>query len=130
MYRQVEAEASIPEERKFYCPNSRCSALIVLEGEALPDSPQVCPACSHKICAYCRVVWHKGFDCAEYQDSRAPTPPGDPPGETSLATSPRGCPWGYPPGMTPWAANPGGHPLARGLGGWPVAMPRPMGPVS
>ena len=64
---QVEAEASIPDECKFYCPNSCCSALMAFEGEALPDSPQFCPACSHKICTYCRVVWHKGFGCAEYQ---------------------------------------------------------------
>ena len=64
---QVEAEASIPEEARFYCPNPHCSAPIYLEGDPAPDSAQVCPACSSKICAYCRVVWHKGFGCAEYQ---------------------------------------------------------------
>ncbi|GAB4815539.1 hypothetical protein N2152v2_002585 [Parachlorella kessleri] len=67
MYKQVEAEASIPEVARLYCPNPHCSAPFHLEGEPAPNSPQICPACSHKIFPYCRVVWHKGFSCVEYQ---------------------------------------------------------------
>jgi len=64
---QVEAEASIPEKHRFYCPNPRCSAFFVLEGEPAPDSPEYCPGCQSKICTWCRTLWHKGFGCDEYQ---------------------------------------------------------------
>lgn len=64
---QVMAEASIPEQARFYCPNRRCSAPFPLDREPQPDTPSFCPACDSKICTHCRVVWHKGFRCAEYQ---------------------------------------------------------------
>ncbi|PSC76100.1 E3 ubiquitin-ligase ARI4 [Micractinium conductrix] len=65
--KQVMAEASIPEQARFYCPNRRCSAPFPLDREPQPDTPSFCPACDSKICTHCRVVWHKGFRCAEYQ---------------------------------------------------------------
>ena len=64
---QVQAEASIPDQLRFYCPNPRCSAPFVLEGEPGRDSPIFCPTCSTKLCAWCRTIWHKGFGCQEYQ---------------------------------------------------------------
>ncbi|KAI3429517.1 hypothetical protein D9Q98_005606 [Chlorella vulgaris] len=67
MYKQVEAEASIPDQLRCYCPNPRCSVPFLLEAEPAVDSPVYCPACSTKICAFCGIVWHKGCGCKEYQ---------------------------------------------------------------
>ncbi len=64
---QVEAEASIPDQLRCYCPNPRCSVPFLLEAEPAADSPVYCPACSTKICAFCSIVWHEGCGCKEYQ---------------------------------------------------------------
>lgn len=64
---QVEAEASIPDHHRFYCPSPHCSTPLHLESDPAPDSPISCPACSTKTCAWCRTVWHKGFSCQEYR---------------------------------------------------------------
>ncbi len=67
---QVEAEGSIPSDLRFYCPNPHCSAPIQLDkSKAQPNDPLNCAACSTKICIFCRVEWHKGFTCEEYQVS-------------------------------------------------------------
>lgn len=67
LFRQVEAEASIPSERRFYCPNPVCSAPLLLDAPAEPNDPLYCAACGSKVCAFCRTVWHKGASCDEYQ---------------------------------------------------------------
>ncbi|EFN60020.1 hypothetical protein CHLNCDRAFT_11046, partial [Chlorella variabilis] len=66
MYKQ--AEASIPDHHRFYCPSPHCSTPLHLESDPAPDSPISCPACSTKTCAWCRTVWHKGFSCQEYRE--------------------------------------------------------------
>lgn len=77
-------EAAIPESDKVYCPYPNCSALMTLSG--LDRSRQACSSshpfptaigCSechqcHKFfCIECRVPWHTGMSCQEYQ-RRAP----------------------------------------------------------
>ncbi|KAB8110560.1 hypothetical protein EE612_047869 [Oryza sativa] len=54
---------------KFYCPFSDCSALLVDDPgdgeEAITDAE--CPHCSRMFCAQCKVPWHGGSTCAEFQ---------------------------------------------------------------
>lgn len=51
---------------KFYCPFKDCSALMIDEKEkAIIDAE--CPHCSRMFCAQCRVPWHAGLSCGEFQ---------------------------------------------------------------
>ncbi|GJR83195.1 zinc finger, C6HC-type containing protein [Tanacetum coccineum] len=51
---------------KFYCLFKDCSALLVDDGgEAVTSSE--CPHCNRLFCAQCKVSWHSGMDCKEYQ---------------------------------------------------------------
>ncbi|XP_040383265.1 probable E3 ubiquitin-protein ligase ARI2, partial [Oryza brachyantha] len=54
---------------KFYCPFSDCSALLVDDpgdGEAEITDAE-CPHCRRMFCARCKVPWHDGATCAEFQ---------------------------------------------------------------
>jgi len=54
---------------KFYCPFNDCSALLVHErghGEAVITKAK-CPHCRRLFCAQCKVAWHDGIACAEFQ---------------------------------------------------------------
>ncbi|XP_034578941.1 uncharacterized protein [Setaria viridis] len=56
---------------KFYCPFNDCSALLVHErghgeGEAAITNAE-CPHCRRMFCAQCKVAWHDGITCAEFQ---------------------------------------------------------------
>lgn len=59
-------ESLIKGFEKFYCPFKDCSALLVDDGgEAVTSSE--CPHCNRLFCAQCKVSWHSGMDCKEYQ---------------------------------------------------------------
>nr|GEX41085.1 zinc finger, C6HC-type [Tanacetum cinerariifolium] len=59
-------ESLIKGSEKFYCPFKDCSALLVDDGgEAVTSSE--CPHCNRLFCARCKVSWHAGMDCEEYQ---------------------------------------------------------------
>lgn len=77
-------EAAIPESDKVYCPYPNCSALMTLSG--IDRSRQACSSshpfptaigcteckqCHKLFCIECRVPWHIGISCQEYQ-RRAP----------------------------------------------------------
>ncbi|CAN6224465.1 unnamed protein product [Urochloa humidicola] len=54
---------------KFYCPFNNCSALLVDErrhGEAAITNAE-CPHCRRMFCAQCKVPWHDGITCTEFQ---------------------------------------------------------------
>ncbi|CAD6224967.1 unnamed protein product [Miscanthus lutarioriparius] len=54
---------------KFYCPFKECSALLVHDpghGEALITNVE-CPHCCRMFCAQCKVPWHHGVTCTEFQ---------------------------------------------------------------
>jgi E3 ubiquitin-protein ligase RNF144 len=55
---------------KFYCPFKDCSVLLVdshdRRGEAVITKAE-CPHCSQLFCAQCKVGWHDGVVCAEFQ---------------------------------------------------------------
>jgi E3 ubiquitin-protein ligase RNF144 len=64
-------EAALPGELKFYCPFKDCSALLVDDtspGDAAAVLTNVeCPHCNRLFCARCKVPWHDGVQCAEFQ---------------------------------------------------------------
>ncbi|CAL5088332.1 unnamed protein product [Urochloa decumbens] len=56
-------------ELKFYCPFKECSALLVDDpgrGEAAITNVE-CPHCCRMFCAQCKVPWHDGVTCTEFQ---------------------------------------------------------------
>ncbi|KAJ7637178.1 hypothetical protein FB45DRAFT_789450 [Roridomyces roridus] len=63
---------SIPH---LYCPNPKCSA-VVQTPEDSEDPQAVCPSCQLLMCVPCRVAWHNGISCEQYQalppDERSP----------------------------------------------------------
>ncbi|KAI6679800.1 hypothetical protein NL676_033681 [Syzygium grande] len=59
-------EALILEAERFYCPFKDCSALLINDGDAVVRESE-CPNCRRLFCAQCRVPWHAGVECQEYQ---------------------------------------------------------------
>ncbi|KAI4355368.1 hypothetical protein L6164_004149 [Bauhinia variegata] len=55
--------------QKFYCPFNDCSALLVDDGGEVVTSSE-CPNCRRLFCAQCRVPWHAGVDCREFQNMK------------------------------------------------------------
>ncbi|XP_059635958.1 probable E3 ubiquitin-protein ligase ARI3 [Cornus florida] len=61
-------EAVILGSEKFYCPFKDCSALLIDDpenGEVIIQSE--CPYCHRLFCAQCKVAWHLGIECADFQ---------------------------------------------------------------
>lgn len=59
-------ESVILASQKFYCPFKDCSALLVDDGSEKVTRSE-CPSCFRLFCAQCRVGWHEGVACSEYQ---------------------------------------------------------------
>jgi E3 ubiquitin-protein ligase RNF144 len=59
------------EEIKLYCPFRDCSALLVDDDPAGPgpggQAKAECPHCKRAFCTKCKVAWHDGVDCSEFQ---------------------------------------------------------------
>ena len=59
-------EAVIGDGERFYCPFKDCSALMIDDGgEVVRESE--CPNCRRLFCAQCKVPWHDGIECEEFQ---------------------------------------------------------------
>jgi E3 ubiquitin-protein ligase RNF144 len=59
-------EALIDVSEKFYCPFADCSALLINDGtEAVGNTK--CPHCNRMFCAQCKVPWHDGIECSEFE---------------------------------------------------------------
>ncbi|MED6120056.1 hypothetical protein PIB30_017505 [Stylosanthes scabra] len=65
-------EAEIPESDKFYCPFKDCSALMIDDGDDGNGRKLrrkfECPHCDRMFCSQCRVAWHHGIRCKEFQN--------------------------------------------------------------
>ncbi|KAM3306771.1 E3 ubiquitin-protein ligase RSL1-like [Capsicum chacoense] len=61
-------ESMILVAEKFYCPFKDCSALLIDEcaGENMVIDQSECPECRKLFCAKCKVPWHSGFVCEEF----------------------------------------------------------------
>ncbi|KAL6010537.1 hypothetical protein ACLOJK_000971 [Asimina triloba] len=66
---RVLCESLILESMKFYCPFKDCSGLLVDErgkdGVVILESE--CPHCRRLFCAKCKVPWHSGISCDNFQ---------------------------------------------------------------
>ncbi|XP_057433529.1 E3 ubiquitin-protein ligase RSL1-like [Lotus japonicus] len=59
-------EALFAVSEKFYCPFKDCSTLLIDDGaEKVMESE--CPNCRRMFCAQCKVPWHDGVTCEEFQ---------------------------------------------------------------
>ncbi|KAF5743127.1 E3 ubiquitin-protein ligase [Tripterygium wilfordii] len=59
-------EAVILGSQKFYCPYKDCSALLIDDGDEIIRESE-CPNCRRMFCAQCKVMWHAGFECQDFQ---------------------------------------------------------------
>lgn len=65
-------------ERLCYCSNKACSeafdfkGIPGVEGEVHENQSRIsCPVCGTDTCVECRVEWHEGGTCAEYQEEQS-----------------------------------------------------------
>ncbi|XAR59593.1 hypothetical protein NMG60_11015481, partial [Bertholletia excelsa] len=62
-------ERAIVGFERCYCPNRRCSVLILNEcGQNAKKSE--CPNCKNLFCFACKIPWHAGFRCEESGEMR------------------------------------------------------------
>ncbi|KAF8388677.1 hypothetical protein HHK36_025357 [Tetracentron sinense] len=59
-------ESLILASHRFYCPFKDCSAILLDEGEEVVTVSE-CPYCRRLFCAQCKVSWHAGIGCDEFQ---------------------------------------------------------------
>ncbi|KAM3306773.1 E3 ubiquitin-protein ligase RSL1-like [Capsicum chacoense] len=61
-------ESMILVSERFYCPFKDCSALLIDEcaGENKVIDQSECLECRRLFCAKCKVPWHSGFVCEEF----------------------------------------------------------------
>lgn len=62
-------ESLILGSQKLYCPFKDCLALLVNDGVEKVTTCE-CPYCNRLFCAECKVTWHSGMCCAEFQATR------------------------------------------------------------
>ncbi|XP_021294620.1 LOW QUALITY PROTEIN: E3 ubiquitin-protein ligase RNF144B-like [Herrania umbratica] len=60
-------ESLILGSQKFYCPFQDCSAMFVDDGGHHVVESE-CPNCHRLFCAKCKVAWHAGISCSEFQN--------------------------------------------------------------
>ncbi|CAJ1950667.1 unnamed protein product [Sphenostylis stenocarpa] len=53
-------------ESQLYCPFKDCSAMLITDEEDVVSVSE-CPYCKRQFCARCKVPWHAGVDCIEFQ---------------------------------------------------------------
>ncbi|XP_006356128.1 probable E3 ubiquitin-protein ligase RNF217 isoform X1 [Solanum tuberosum] len=65
----VLCEALIMGSERFYCPFKDCSALLLIDenGKNSVVIQSECPECRRLFCAKCKVAWHSGIVCEEFQ---------------------------------------------------------------
>ncbi|KAE8665305.1 hypothetical protein F3Y22_tig00112634pilonHSYRG00043 [Hibiscus syriacus] len=60
-------ESAFLGSEKFYCPRKDCSALLINDGERIIQKFR-CPFCKRAVCVRCKLAWHSGLSCAEFQE--------------------------------------------------------------
>ncbi|XP_010273982.1 PREDICTED: E3 ubiquitin-protein ligase RNF144A [Nelumbo nucifera] len=59
-------ESLILGSNSLYCPFNDCSALLVDDGGVIVRESE-CPNCRRLFCAHCKVPWHSGVGCEEFE---------------------------------------------------------------
>ncbi|GMI91703.1 hypothetical protein like AT3G14250 [Hibiscus trionum] len=52
---------------RIYCPFKDCSVLLLNDNQGEIIAETECPNCHRLFCAQCKVPWHPGISCEEYQ---------------------------------------------------------------
>ncbi|KAL6222118.1 hypothetical protein ACLB2K_005510 [Fragaria x ananassa] len=60
-------EAMIVGSQRFYCPFKDCSAMLIDDEPEEVVRESECPNCNRMFCAQCKVPWHAGIGCTEFQ---------------------------------------------------------------
>ncbi|XP_027188938.1 E3 ubiquitin-protein ligase RSL1-like isoform X2 [Cicer arietinum] len=63
---KASCEALFDVSEKFYCPFADCSALLINDGTETVEQSE-CPNCERMFCAKCKVAWHEGIECSEFE---------------------------------------------------------------
>lgn len=69
-WESILCENVVIGSEKFYCPFKDCSAMLVKDGDAVGVTSSECPNCNRLFCAQCKVGWHSGIDCREFQSEK------------------------------------------------------------
>ena len=68
-WEKMVIETMILDTEKFYCPFKDCSAMLLNDSaenmRMMLESE--CPHCRRLFCVQCRVPWHSGMECQEFQ---------------------------------------------------------------
>ncbi|KAL1811378.1 hypothetical protein ACET3Z_021443 [Daucus carota] len=65
-WENVLCESLFIGSQKFYCPFKDCSAVMLDDGEEKVLASE-CSNCRRLFCAQCKVAWHAGIDCNQFQ---------------------------------------------------------------
>ncbi|XP_024015257.1 probable E3 ubiquitin-protein ligase RNF217 [Eutrema salsugineum] len=68
-WEKISCESLFSPRDKFYCPFKDCSAMMVEDGFSANVTQTECPSCHRLFCMQCKVTWHKGIGCEEFQSS-------------------------------------------------------------
>ncbi|CAH2053733.1 unnamed protein product [Thlaspi arvense] len=60
-------ESLIVSSEKVYCPFKDCSAMMVVDDDDAKVTESECPSCHRLFCGQCKVMWHAGIGCEEFQ---------------------------------------------------------------
>lgn len=66
-WEKILCESLISSWDKFYCPFKDCSAMMVGDGSNAEVTQTECPSCNRLFCVKCKVTWHAGIGCEEFQ---------------------------------------------------------------
>ncbi|EOA33020.1 hypothetical protein CARUB_v10016351mg [Capsella rubella] len=67
-WEKILCESLISSWEKFYCPFKDCSGMMVNDGGGDANVTQTeCPSCHRLFCVQCKVAWHAGIGCEEFQ---------------------------------------------------------------
>ncbi|XP_013741058.1 E3 ubiquitin-protein ligase RSL1 [Brassica napus] len=69
-WEKILCESLISSWDKLYCPFKDCSSVMILDdvgGNNANVTQTECPSCHRMFCAQCKVAWHVGVGCEEFQ---------------------------------------------------------------
>ncbi|KAH0927263.1 hypothetical protein HID58_019519 [Brassica napus] len=67
-WEKILCESLISSWDKLYCPFKDCSSVMILDDVNNANVAQTeCPSCHRMFCAQCKVAWHVGVGCEEFQ---------------------------------------------------------------
>ncbi|XP_058757866.1 uncharacterized protein LOC131631102 [Vicia villosa] len=68
---KASCEAMFDVSLKVYCPFADCSVLMIKDRKEEVIRRSKCPNCKRMFCAECKVTWHEGIECIEFQKLNA-----------------------------------------------------------